>query len=131
MSQSNGNSRNLTIRQEKALAKLLQGRSITAAARKVGVRRETIHHWMKQPAFRREYHDGCKKLRHEIESRLIVLANKATSVVERALDADNTCATSSRRFLRYQFLPSDRVTSVTAPVSRREPFALRREFGMI
>jgi len=92
MSQSNGNYRNLTIRQEGALAKLLEGSSITAAARKVGIRRETLHTWMKQPVFLREYRDGCEKQRHEIESKLIMMANKATSVIDQALDAGNTKA---------------------------------------
>jgi len=92
MSQSNGNSRKFTIRQQGTLAKLLQGQSITDAARKVGVRRETLHTWMKQPVFLREYHDGCEKLRHEIESKIIMMANKATSVIDQALDAGNTKA---------------------------------------
>jgi len=92
MSQSNGNSRMLTIRQQGALANLLEGSSITAAARKVGVRRETLHTWMKQPVFLREYRDGCEKLRHEIESKMIMMANKATSVIDQALDAGNTKA---------------------------------------
>ena len=82
--------RRLTVRQQRALAELLRGETITAAAKTVGVRRETIHGWLQQPLFREEYRDGCERLKAELENRLTAMAGKAADVLATALAAGDT-----------------------------------------
>jgi hypothetical protein len=72
--------------QEKALAALLAGRSVTDAAAAAEVNRSTVHHWMKVDfAFQAALNRGRRELREAIEARLMALAEKATECVEWAM----------------------------------------------
>ncbi len=70
----------------KAMEGLLAGLTVTAAAQKAGVSRETLHRWLREDfgfqavlnRFRREAHEA-------MQARLLAMAQKAASVVEQAV----------------------------------------------
>ena len=84
----------LTPNQDKALAALLAGKSVTDAAAAAEVDRTTVHRWLKddfgfRAAFNRERH----RLREAMQSRLMTLAEKAMECVERSIaDGDGKAA---------------------------------------
>ena len=47
----------VSLKKERAIASLLEGRSITEVAADVGVHRATVHRWLNDPAFERELSD--------------------------------------------------------------------------
>jgi hypothetical protein len=71
-----------------ALAALLAGSSITVAAEQAAVGRETVHRWLREPVFAATYNRQRRDLWEATETRLLRLADRATTVVERALDQD-------------------------------------------
>jgi hypothetical protein len=71
-----------------ALAALLAGSAITVAAEQAAVSRETVHRWLREPVFAAAYNRQRRDLWEATETRLLRLADRATTVVERALDQD-------------------------------------------
>ena len=84
----------LTPAQEKALAALLAGKSVTDAAATAEVDRTTVHRWLKDDfAFQAALNRGRRDLRDAMQSRLMALAERAADVVERAItDGDGRTA---------------------------------------
>jgi hypothetical protein len=71
-----------------ALGALLAGSSVTAAAEQAAVSRETLHRWLREPAFAAAYKRQHRDLWEATETRLLRLAERATTIVERAIDQD-------------------------------------------
>jgi hypothetical protein len=71
-----------------ALAALLTGSSVSVAAEQAAVSRETVHRWLREPVFAAAYNRQRRDLWEATETRLLRLADRATTVVERALDQD-------------------------------------------
>jgi hypothetical protein len=77
----------LSPNQERALAALLAGKSVTEAAAVAEVDRTTLHRWLKEDFdFGAALNRGRKDLREAMHARLMVLAAKAAGCVEKALD---------------------------------------------
>src|SRR5262245_59093418 len=76
----------LSPSQEKALAALLAGKSVTEAAAAAEVDRTTVHRWLRYGyTFQAELNRGRRDLREAMRARLMCLAEKAVENVERAL----------------------------------------------
>jgi hypothetical protein len=76
----------LTPSQEKALAALLAGKSVTDAATVGEVDRTTVHRWLKDDfAFQAALNRGRRDLREAMQARLMGLAEKAAECVERSI----------------------------------------------
>jgi DNA-binding phage protein len=86
----------LSPAQQQALAALLAGRTVTAAATAAGVNRTTVYRWLRdpdRPGFRRALERGRRELRQAMEARLLALASKAADCLEGALtDGDGKAA---------------------------------------
>ncbi|MGD0462009.1 MAG: helix-turn-helix domain-containing protein [Tepidisphaeraceae bacterium] len=78
----------LPVGQQTALELLLTGKSIAETARTAGVSRTTIYQWMRNdPVFQAAYNEWHDQLREGSRSRLLLLTEKATDAVEKALEA--------------------------------------------
>jgi len=78
----------LSLAQEKAVAVLLAGQTVTAAAKAAEVDRTTIYRWLRDPydsAFRVALDRGRRELRQAMEARLLALASKAADCLEEVL----------------------------------------------
>ena len=74
----------LTMLQIKALELLLQGQSISAAAREANVHRSTIHNWCQQEsAFRQALEEGRHQIRQNLE-------HTALATLQELLEDPNT-----------------------------------------
>jgi DNA-directed RNA polymerase specialized sigma24 family protein len=77
----------LAAPQRTALELLLTGKSIAETARSAGVSRTTIYQWLKKdPVFRAAYNEWHDQLRESSRSRLLLLTDKATNAVEKAVE---------------------------------------------
>jgi hypothetical protein len=79
---------NLSSAQVKALAALLAGKTVTAAAQEAEVDRTTIYRWLRdpdRPGFRRALERGRWELRQAVQARLLSLAGKAADCLEGTL----------------------------------------------
>ena len=75
----------LSPTQELALAALLAGKTVTAAAQQAGVDRSTVYRWLRnpyQPGFRLALERGRWELRQAVQARLLTLADKAADCLE-------------------------------------------------
>ena len=76
----------ITPSQEKALAALLAGKTVTHAAAGAEVDRTTVHRWLKEDfAFQAALNRGRRDLRKALQARLMNLAEKAAECVERSI----------------------------------------------
>jgi hypothetical protein len=74
--------------QRKALELLAQGRSVSEAAEKTGVARQTVHRWLKNdPAFAALYNQWHAEMKESCRSQLLMLGSKATAALAKALEA--------------------------------------------
>jgi hypothetical protein len=77
----------LSPTQTAALAELLAGRTVTDAAKAVGVGRETLHRWLKSDyVFRAQWNQSRRELLTALQHRLLSLAEKAAECIARAID---------------------------------------------
>jgi hypothetical protein len=86
--QNTTSSEGLSPTQEKALAALLAGQTVTAAAKAADVDRTTVYRWLRHPdshRFQDAFQRGRRELRQATEARLLALASKATDCLEIAL----------------------------------------------
>lgn len=74
--------------QEAAIEALLRCESISAAATSAGIGRRTMQRWMRDPDFQRQLREARDMSHGHALARLCELANKAVSVLERALDGE-------------------------------------------
>src|SRR5262245_58154226 len=122
----------LSPNQEKALAALLAGKSVTEASAAAEVDRTTIHRWLKYGyTFQAELNRGRRELREAMHSRLMCLAEKAVESVEWAVsDGDGKTALALLKglgLLTGEPLPidSDDPEELAAQARERELFRTR------
>ena len=82
----------VTRRQNLAVAALLGGATVTDAARTVGVVRQTLAKWLRQPAFQAALRDGERLALDGAARRLVALSGKAINTLESVLDNADTVA---------------------------------------
>jgi predicted DNA-binding protein YlxM (UPF0122 family) len=83
----------LSGEQRTALEMLVGGKSLAETARTAGVARSTIYEWLKKDAgFRAAYNQWHEMMKESCRSRLKMMLDKATSAVEKALDAGDSKA---------------------------------------
>jgi uncharacterized protein with von Willebrand factor type A (vWA) domain len=74
--------------QQRALELLLEGKSVVEVAKAVGIHRGSLHRWMKHDAvFVAAYNQWHEQMRDGSHSRLMMIAERATGAVEKAIDA--------------------------------------------
>lgn len=82
-------SKQLSARQEKALAALLAGPTHKAAAATAGVSEATLRRWLQQPEFKAAYRQARLNVLEHAVGRLQQVAGKAVDALERNLDCGN------------------------------------------
>jgi hypothetical protein len=75
----------LSRSRELAIESLLSGSTVTAAATAAGVDRTTVHRWLTNADFKREFEFRRVELQSAVRDRLAGLADKAVDVLETAL----------------------------------------------
>jgi len=78
----------LSPTQQKVLAALLAGKTVTAAAKAGKVDRTTVYRWLRdpyRPSFRLALERGRQELRQAMAARLLALTSKAADCLEGAL----------------------------------------------
>jgi len=77
----------LTIPQRAALTAIIEGRTVTAAAREARVHRATVHRWLqKNPVFRAAYNAWEHESKTNTTSRLLAIVTKALDAVTWSID---------------------------------------------
>ncbi len=80
--------RDLGPKQVKALELLLKGRPVKEIAKKVRVHRVTLHKWMKRnAAFAAAYNQWHEHMQDSVQSRLMMMGEKAADALEKALES--------------------------------------------
>jgi transposase len=69
-------------RQEQAIAELLQGASIAAAAEKCGISSRTLKRWLASEAFQQEYRAAKRRLVDAATNRLLRTMDEAAATLE-------------------------------------------------
>jgi DNA-binding transcriptional MerR regulator len=82
-------SNELTPPQIKALPHLVGANSITEGAKKAGVNPRTVHRWMEEDAFKKEYHKQTWRLADIALNHLATNTNKAVETLLSLLDSEN------------------------------------------
>lgn len=82
----------LTQAQERALQSLLEGATVTAAAKAARVNRTTVHRWQRDETFNSELQKRRLELQSVVRDRLSAMATKAANALESALDNGNAKA---------------------------------------
>jgi hypothetical protein len=81
----------LPVPQERAIAALLTGASVTAAATKAGVARQTVHRWLSDdPAFIAAYNLARREVAEAVAQSLRVLSLQSVRVLKRTLTSSKT-----------------------------------------
>jgi len=75
----------LPAKQRRAVAALLTTGDVSAAARETGVSRETLHRWMRQPAFLEAVREAEADALDELSRSLVRLGRTATGTLEAAM----------------------------------------------
>src|SRR4051794_37203961 len=77
--------------QERAVATLLSGATVTAAAERAGVSRQTVHRWLAEdPAFIAEYNRGRREMADAVKQALRMLSAQSVRVLKRTLTSSKT-----------------------------------------
>ncbi|PIY40497.1 MAG: hypothetical protein COZ05_17345 [Armatimonadetes bacterium CG_4_10_14_3_um_filter_59_10] len=79
----------LTDRQLLAIEHLLNGENMTATADAVGVSRQTLHEWQRQPLFQHELELQRADRQSTFRERWQRMSDKVSAILDKALDADN------------------------------------------
>src|SRR4051812_27246851 len=83
----------LPVDHERAIAALLTGESVTGAAGRAGVSRQTVHRWLAEdPAFIAAYNQARCEVAEAVGQSLRVLSVESVRVLERALTDPGTPA---------------------------------------
>jgi hypothetical protein len=81
----------LPVPQERALAALLTGATVTATARAAGVTRQTVHRWLSDdPAFIAAYNLSRRETGDAVQQNLRLLSAQAVKALRRALTSRRT-----------------------------------------
>jgi len=83
----------LTAQQLVAIGQLVEGQSISAAARVAGVHRGTVHRWINaDPDFRAAHEHVRAQMLDAAHSRLLTLADKAIATIGKAIKRGDVTA---------------------------------------
>ena len=85
MSQKITPERALTPKQRKAVEALLTTGEVTAAAKEVGVARETVQRWLNQPVFSQAVKEAEARAIDDLSRMLVRLGRTATSTLAKAM----------------------------------------------
>ncbi len=85
----------LPARQRRAVAALLTAGDVSAAARETGVSRETLHRWLRQPAFLAAVREAEAAALDELSRSLVRLGRTAAEMLEVAM-GDSTAPWPTR-----------------------------------
>jgi transposase-like protein len=80
----------LTGRQQNAVAALLATGEVSAAAREVGVSRETLHRWLRQPHFLEAVRAAEAEALDELSRLLVRLGRTAVATIAKAMSDPGT-----------------------------------------
>jgi Helix-turn-helix domain len=98
--------------QQVALELLLMGKSIAETARSTGISRSTVYQWLrKDPVFQAAYNEWHEEMRESSRSRLLMLTDKATEAVEKALESGD--AKTAMQLLKAMGMLKDRPAGPT------------------
>jgi hypothetical protein len=112
--------------QQQALELLVAGKTVTESAATVGVSRLTIYRWLKDDAnFKAAYHQWHEQLQRSSRTRLLMLTEKATLAVEKALDAGD--AKTAMQLLRGMGILKDIPPGSTDPAEIRRRLQLEEK----
>jgi transposase-like protein len=89
--------RTLTPRQRKAVEALLATGEVAAAAREVGVSRDTLYRWMRQPLFVEAVRETEARALDELSRLLVRLGRTATATLAKAMSDPATPAATRVR----------------------------------
>jgi transposase-like protein len=89
--------RTLTPRQRKAVEALLATGEVPAAAREVGVSRDTLYRWLKQPLFVEAVRETEARALDELSRLLVRLGRTATATLAKAMSDPATPAATRVR----------------------------------
>jgi transposase-like protein len=89
--------RTLTPRQRKAVEALLATGEVAAAAREVGVSRDTLYRWFKQPLFVEAVRETEARALDELSRLLVRLGRTATATLAKAMSDPGTPAATRVR----------------------------------
>ena len=76
----------LTSKKRKAIAALIGGATVTEAADKAGVKRQTVHTWLNEKDFKTELKIAEAKVLDEVSRKLVALADMAVGAFKDVLD---------------------------------------------
>ncbi len=112
----------LSASQIRAVEGLLAGESVTNAAKRAGVSRETVHRWQRQDfGFQAAYNRGRRKLLEAAEARVVALAHQAAVTIGNAIDkGDSTAALAVLKGLGI-------LTGMSPTTHSEDPYVLREE----
>jgi hypothetical protein len=107
----------LPVPQERAIAALLTGAGVTAAAAKAGVARQTVHRWLSDdPIFIASYNLARREMADAVNQSLRRLSVQSVRVLKQALASSKTPAAVRVRaaveVLRMTAAPPDGPTDV-------------------
>src|SRR4051794_39721207 len=107
----------LPAQQQQAIAALLSGATVTAAAERAGVARQTVHRWLADdPAFIAAHNLARREMADAVNQALRVLSVRSVEVLKRALASPKTPAAVKVRaaveVLRMTAKPPDGPTDV-------------------
>ena len=74
--------------QTKALAVMLAGGTVTVAAERAGVARETVHRWLREPLFLAELNDGKAEMMAKVRADLRSTAVEAAKFLLEAITSE-------------------------------------------
>ena len=87
----------LTSKQRKAIDALLATGEVKAAAAEVGISRETLHRWLRHPAFSQAVKEAEAKAIDDLSRMLVRLGRTATATLAKAMtDAATPMSTRVR-----------------------------------
>ena len=75
----------LTVKQRKAVEALLTTGEVAAAAQAAGVCRDTLHRWLKQPAFLQAVRDAEARALDDLSRLLVRLGRTAAATLAKAM----------------------------------------------
>jgi len=80
----------LPSKQARAVRVLLLAPDVAAAAAELEISRDTLHRWLREPAFRAQLHEAESHALEAVTRRLVLLADTAASTLESAMTDEET-----------------------------------------
>jgi transposase-like protein len=90
MSQNVTHPPDLSARQRRAVDALLATGEVSAAAKEIGVSRETVHRWLKQPRFAQVVRDAEARSLDDLSRLLVRMGRTAAATLAKAMSDPTT-----------------------------------------